>query len=274
MTDTLPCASPPLLIQRLDRRERNRKHAKKSRIRKKALLETLQEQVASLRNENMSLRQVLKERLPDQASSILDKCTAEVSPTMLDPEAAFGMKHELVEHDFNMIQVLGEPPVPLSGSSAVSRAVCLSCISLLLLSFIPLRRRAVSFVVAAVLRRVGSFSSRQPDRVRQRRLPQTDRLQNGGREFLGRKGSGRDCNLPSLPFICFCRRVGSWAQLPVPPRTRDGPEGDCRDSTWAGGGEGHFGKGLPIAHNNCSFMIGLLSHICFIQLRTGVPPEL
>ena len=127
MTDTLPCASPPLLIQRLDRRERNRKHAKKSRIRKKALLETLQEQVASLRNENMSLRQVLKERLPDQASSILDKCTAEVSPTMLDPEAAFGMKHELVEHDFNMIQV-GEPPVCLGQFRSLARSlsVCLA----------------------------------------------------------------------------------------------------------------------------------------------------
>lgn len=91
--------------QRIERRERNREHAKRSRIRKKFLLESLQEQVAALRDENMSLRQVVKERLPDKASAILDQCTTEFS-SMLAPEPAIEMKHELVEYDFRLIQSL------------------------------------------------------------------------------------------------------------------------------------------------------------------------
>jgi bZIP transcription factor len=38
--------------------ERNREHAKRSRIRKKFMLECLQEQLMVLRKENMNLRQV------------------------------------------------------------------------------------------------------------------------------------------------------------------------------------------------------------------------
>lgn len=57
-----------------------------------------------MRNENMSLRQVVKERLPDKASTILDTCTTEFS-SMLAPEPAIEMKHELVEYDFRLIQV-------------------------------------------------------------------------------------------------------------------------------------------------------------------------
>ena len=68
------------------------------------MLESLQEQVAALRDENMSLRQVVKERLPDKASAILDQCTTEFS-SMLAPEPAIEMKHELVEYDFRLIQV-------------------------------------------------------------------------------------------------------------------------------------------------------------------------
>lgn len=57
-----------------------------------------------LRTENMSLRQVVQECLPEQASTILDKYTTAVSP-MLAPDLGLEMKHELVDHDFQMIQV-------------------------------------------------------------------------------------------------------------------------------------------------------------------------
>jgi len=55
--------------QKLERRERNREHAKRSRIRKKVLLDLLQEQLAVLRGENSLLRRVVQERIPEKASS-------------------------------------------------------------------------------------------------------------------------------------------------------------------------------------------------------------
>lgn len=65
--------------QKLERRERNREHAKRSRIRKKVLLDLLQEQLAVLRGENSLLRRVVQERIPEKASSILADCTTEES---------------------------------------------------------------------------------------------------------------------------------------------------------------------------------------------------
>ncbi|CAN0085720.1 unnamed protein product [Ectocarpus sp. 12 AP-2014] len=46
--------------QKLERRERNREHAKRSRIRKKFMLECLQEQLLAMRKQNLALRQVLE----------------------------------------------------------------------------------------------------------------------------------------------------------------------------------------------------------------------
>lgn len=60
-------------------RERNREHAKKSRIRKKLLLDSLQDQLAELRNENMNLRRVVSERIPQLAAKILLDCTTSES---------------------------------------------------------------------------------------------------------------------------------------------------------------------------------------------------
>lgn len=42
--------------------ERNREHAKRSRIRKKFMLECLQEQLLAMRKQNMALRQVRRAR--------------------------------------------------------------------------------------------------------------------------------------------------------------------------------------------------------------------
>nr|AML76512.1 putative LOV domain-containing protein [Mallomonas sp. BC-2016] len=65
--------------QRLERRERNREHAKQSRIRKKVLLDTLQDQLTALRTENTKMRRIVAERIPEHAQTILERCTTEES---------------------------------------------------------------------------------------------------------------------------------------------------------------------------------------------------
>jgi len=66
--------------QRIERRDRNREHAKQSRIRKRVLLDTLQDQLASLRALNVRLRRAVADRLsPDLAARVLVDCTTEES---------------------------------------------------------------------------------------------------------------------------------------------------------------------------------------------------
>ena len=60
-------------------RERNREHAKRSRIRKRVLLETLQDQLENLREQNVRLRRVVVNRIPHSAAQILAACTTEES---------------------------------------------------------------------------------------------------------------------------------------------------------------------------------------------------
>lgn len=72
--------------QKLERRERNREHAKRSRIRKKVLLDLLQDQLAALRRENVKLRRVIDSKIPSMAPAILAKCTTEESVLLLSDE--------------------------------------------------------------------------------------------------------------------------------------------------------------------------------------------
>lgn len=72
--------------QKLERRERNREHAKRSRIRKKVLLDLLQDQLSALRRENMKLRRVIDSKLPSMAPAILAKCTTEESVLLLSDD--------------------------------------------------------------------------------------------------------------------------------------------------------------------------------------------
>jgi PAS domain S-box-containing protein len=72
--------------QRVERRERNREHAKRSRIRKKFLLEALQDQLTGLRQDNTGLRGLLLVHLPGKAGDILKECMAEESFLMLDSD--------------------------------------------------------------------------------------------------------------------------------------------------------------------------------------------
>jgi PAS domain S-box-containing protein len=61
-------------------RDRNREHAKKSRIRKRVLLDTLQDQLKALRAQNAQLRRVVADRLPGElAARVLLECTTEES---------------------------------------------------------------------------------------------------------------------------------------------------------------------------------------------------
>ena len=62
--------------QKLERRERNREHAKRSRIRKKVLLDSLQDELLLAREQNIKLRRIVADRIPNEASRILEKCTA------------------------------------------------------------------------------------------------------------------------------------------------------------------------------------------------------
>jgi len=60
--------------QKNERRERNREHAKRSRIRKKFLLESLQQSVALLKEENDKLRDSIRTHIgDDQAEKLLEK---------------------------------------------------------------------------------------------------------------------------------------------------------------------------------------------------------
>lgn len=81
-----PANMDPLTLteqQKLERRERNREHAKRSRIRKKVLLDLLQDQLSALRNENVKLRRVVVEKIPKHATNILSQCTTEESLLLL-----------------------------------------------------------------------------------------------------------------------------------------------------------------------------------------------
>lgn len=57
--------------QKVERRERNREHAKRSRIRKKFLLESLQQSVSLLKEENDKLRGSIRAHLPEEADELL-----------------------------------------------------------------------------------------------------------------------------------------------------------------------------------------------------------
>jgi PAS domain S-box-containing protein len=60
--------------QKVERRERNREHAKRSRIRKKFLLESLQQSVTLLKEENEKLRQSIRSHLGDaRANQLLNE---------------------------------------------------------------------------------------------------------------------------------------------------------------------------------------------------------
>mmetsp|Transcript_21285 Transcript_21285/g.24195 ORF Transcript_21285/g.24195 Transcript_21285/m.24195 type:complete len:434 (-) Transcript_21285:4-1305(-) len=57
-----------------ERRQRNREHAKRSRVRKKFLLESLQADVSQLQSDNNGLRMLIQSKIPQHAQQIIDTC--------------------------------------------------------------------------------------------------------------------------------------------------------------------------------------------------------
>lgn len=113
-----------------ERRQRNREHAKRSRVRKKFMLESLQEQVASLQRENQRLRMLVQDNIPEHAQVIISQCCTS-SPLFGDSDAQEGgeddagdaksKKTALVRSDFQLIDslsagqqnfVLSDPRLP------------------------------------------------------------------------------------------------------------------------------------------------------------------
>ena len=93
--------------QKLERRERNREHAKRSRLRKKFLLESLQEQIHGLEAEIDTLKNIIKKELPDKAEDLLKQVEGDREKfTPLPMPSGFGPVKTLMEPDFRLMSAL------------------------------------------------------------------------------------------------------------------------------------------------------------------------
>lgn len=101
-------SSKPLTDQqKVERRERNRKHAKRSRLRKKFLLESLQEQINGLQSEIDGLKNIIRTECPDKADSLLEKVSGPQGQfTPLPMPSGFGPVKTLMEPDFRLMSAL------------------------------------------------------------------------------------------------------------------------------------------------------------------------
>jgi len=111
-----------------ERRQRNREHAKRSRVRKKFMLESLQEQVRQLQKENQGLRMLVQEHIPQHAMEIITQCCTsspifdDTGDEKAESQAEKDRKDaDLVKSDFALMQslatgqqcfVLSDPKLP------------------------------------------------------------------------------------------------------------------------------------------------------------------
>lgn len=102
-----------------ERRQRNREHAKRSRVRKKFLLESLQAEVRQLQEENQNLRMFVQQRIPQHAQQIIDTCCLKSS--LFGDNESNNDTTELTKSDFSLIEnltsgqqnfVLSDPRLP------------------------------------------------------------------------------------------------------------------------------------------------------------------
>jgi len=93
--------------QKVERRERNREHAKRSRIRKKFLLESLQQSVSLLKEENEKLKNSIRKQLGDEKANglISAKVSGDSSDGLLAPSQGIANK-VLDDPDFSFIKAL------------------------------------------------------------------------------------------------------------------------------------------------------------------------
>lgn len=107
--------------QKIERRERNREHAKRSRLRKKFLLESLQEQIEGLQGEIRTLKDIVKRELPAKAAELLkdlgdhDEYVGDADDpsrpskgayTPLPMPSGFGPVKTLMEPDYRLMSAL------------------------------------------------------------------------------------------------------------------------------------------------------------------------
>ena len=93
--------------QKLERRERNREHAKRSRLRKKFLLESLQDQIHGLEEQLEGLKNAIKQEMPDKAERIITTvCGNKEKYTPLPMPSGFGPVKTLMEPDFRLMSAL------------------------------------------------------------------------------------------------------------------------------------------------------------------------
>lgn len=94
--------------QKLERRERNREHAKRSRLRKKFLLESLQEQIHGLQEQLEKFKKSVRAEIPaPKAEEIIDEiCGHENKYTPLPMPSGFGPVKTLMEPDFRLMSAL------------------------------------------------------------------------------------------------------------------------------------------------------------------------
>ena len=89
--------------QKVERRERNREHAKRSRLRKKFLLESLQEHIHELEDQIDRFKNAIKKEIPDRAQTIIaDVCGDKEKYTPLPMPSGFGPVKTLMEPDFRL----------------------------------------------------------------------------------------------------------------------------------------------------------------------------
>jgi PAS domain S-box-containing protein len=106
-----------------ERRQRNREHAKRSRVRKKFMLESLHEQVMGLQRENLRLRTLVQDNIPEHAQTIISECCT-TSPLFSDLDGTSDLEQKetkLVRSDFSLMEsltsgqqnfVLSDPRLP------------------------------------------------------------------------------------------------------------------------------------------------------------------
>jgi PAS domain S-box-containing protein len=112
-TDALEAGEEPdakksvTYAQRVERRERNREHAKRSRLRKKFLLESLQDQIHGLQGEIESLRNIIRKECPDKADQLLETVSGPKGKyTPLPMPSGFGPVKTLIEPDYRLMTAL------------------------------------------------------------------------------------------------------------------------------------------------------------------------
>jgi PAS domain S-box-containing protein len=94
--------------QKLERRERNREHAKRSRLRKKFLLESLQEQIHGLQEQLDKFKKTIRDEIPaPKSETLIDAiCGHENQYTPLPMPSGFGPVKTLMEPDFRLMSAL------------------------------------------------------------------------------------------------------------------------------------------------------------------------